>query len=302
MYKTAIKDILQKLAEHKAGELKFDTGDASYVRIFAPPKRLILLGCGHISQALCRLAAQLDFTVMVADDRPVFANSELFPDASHIICDSFENAISKLKITAYDYVAVLTRGHRWDADCLRVIFQGEMPSYLGLIGSKRRVRGLLRLLVEEGFSQHLTQEIKSPIGLDIRAVTPAEIAVSILAEMILHSHTIKLDNQALPQQNTDFKMLYDLLENPDRVLAVVIETKGSVPVEAGAIMSADLLGRRAGTVGGGCGENEVIVAARSVLKNRQSQLIFLDMTAEVAEGEGMVCGGWMKVWLEPVLD
>ena len=153
MQKSEIKKVLDDLDRHLPGDLAFDTGEKTYIRRFLPPQRLLLLGCGHISQALCRFASQVDFSVSAADDRIAFANSELFPDADTIICDSFENSVEQLKINRYDYVAVLTRGHRWDADCLRAIFKGELPAYLGLIGSKRRVRGLLDLLKEEGYEE-----------------------------------------------------------------------------------------------------------------------------------------------------
>lgn len=101
------------------------------------------------------MASMLDFSVTVVDDRIAFANSERFPEATQVTCNSFRSAISDLKIRATDYVCVITRGHRWDGECLREILSGTLPSYLGMIGSKRRVEGLLGVLAGEGFSTDL---------------------------------------------------------------------------------------------------------------------------------------------------
>ena len=145
-----------------------------------PKERLIVLGGGHIALPVCEFASKCGFEVYVVDDRPAFANAPRFPWAAGVICDSFENGIEQLKITPYDFVVVITRGHRHDADCLRAILPGKQPAYLGMIGSRRRVRGLLDMLVEEGFSKENIERICTPIGLKIGAVTPEEIAVSIL--------------------------------------------------------------------------------------------------------------------------
>ena len=130
--------------------LTFEADGAKYYRNFRPQERLILLGCGHVSQAVCSYAAGLGFAVTAVDDRPSFANRTLFPAAAEVICDAFQNAIGQLNITENDYVAVVTRGHRWDADCLRAILAGPFPRYLGMIGSKRRVAALFQMLEEEG--------------------------------------------------------------------------------------------------------------------------------------------------------
>jgi len=102
------------------------------------------------------------------------------------MCEGFGRALEKLEISDTDYVAVLTRGHRYDAECLRFLLKSYNPSYLGMIGSTRRVKGLFRMLEEEGYSRECIQKVCAPIGLYIGATLPEEIAVSILAQMILH--------------------------------------------------------------------------------------------------------------------
>lgn len=298
MEKTALKRLRADIEMGLCGELSFDTGEGSFTRRFYPPSRLILLGGGHISQALCAFASQLDFAVTVVDDRPDFANSALFPTAEHIVCDSFETAVAGLNVTQADYVAVLTRGHRWDADCLRVLLKGRFPFYLGLVGSRRRVHGLMDRLEGEGYDRSLMQRICTPIGLPINAVTPKEIAVSILAELIAFRRREAREPSVLDRTETDMSVFDALLAPGEQVLAIVVSEKGSVPVDTGAMMAVGRLGRTAGTVGGGCGEYEVITQARRALRDGQSRLISLDMTADTAEDEGMVCGGTMKLWLE----
>jgi xanthine dehydrogenase accessory factor len=274
-------------------------------RAFLPPQRLILLGGGHVAQPLCRYAADLEFDVAVVDDRPGFANAVRFPDAGRVICDSFEQAIQHLNITKYDFVCVITRGHRHDALCLRALLSGDMPRYLGLIGSRRRTIELFKLLEEEGYSREKIDQIHTPIGLAIGAETPKEIAISILAELILNrsSQSSARDGSFLALTSHEPELLSYLLEKREPcALAVVVEKSGSTPVPTGAIMAVNALGGIVGTVGGGCGEHEIVKHALQALRTGEPRLIHLDMSNDVAEEEGMVCGGRMQVWIEPFLE
>ena len=97
-----------------------------------------------------------------------------FRQAEHIVCDAFPHAIEQLQIHAGDYVAVITRGHRYDTDCLRTLLAGTMPRYLGMLGSKRRTIALLHMLAQEGFAQDKLDSIHTPIGLDIGALSVQE--------------------------------------------------------------------------------------------------------------------------------
>lgn len=299
------RSIYEQLRQSRPVRAEFHTddgrgGQVTYTRNFVPPQRLILLGGGHISLALCRFASELDFAVTVADDRPAFANAARFPGAERVVCDSFPAAIQALQIGPYDSVAVLTRGHRWDGDCLRQIFTGLQPGYLGLIGSRRRVTGLFALLREEGFDPALMESVHTPIGLEIGAVTPREIAISILAELIACRRREKPQGTLLEQEDADLELL-EGLARADRPLAVavVVRQTGSTPVHTGAMMTVDALARTAGTVGGGCGEQEIIRAALGVLRTGRAALATVDMRGDIAEEEGMVCGGTMDVWIEP---
>ncbi len=266
-----------------------------------PKERLIVLGGGHIAMPVCEFGAKCGFAVHVIDDRPDFANRHRFPDAAEVICDSFENGIEKLHVTAFDYVVVITRGHRHDADCLRALLPGTEPAYLGMIGSRRRTKGLLEMLKEEGFDPDRLGKICTPIGLDIGAITPAEIAVSILSEVIAYKRKPEhgAPGRCCSDSDLELSTLEYLSGNHDpKAVVTVIETKGSTPRGTGAKMSVSPLGKVTGSIGGGCSEAAVIQDAVRIIGTGKYKLVDIDLTGEVAESDGMVCGGTMRVLVE----
>ena len=266
-----------------------------------PQERLIVLGGGHIAMPVCEFAAKSGFNVTVVDDRPDFANRSRFPDADAVICDSFENAIRSLKISPFDFVVIITRGHRHDADCLRAILPGLQPAYLGMIGSRRRTTGLLEMLKEEGYAEENLKRICTPIGLNIGAITPGEIAISILSEVIAYKRLTEHGEGERFCNDSDLEIstLKYLAENREpKAIVTVLETKGSTPRGAGAKMAVSPLGKVTGSIGGGCSEAAVIRDAVRIIGTGRYKLVDIDLTGEVAESDGMVCGGTMLVLVE----
>lgn len=302
MIQEEFRPILEELEAGRSAVLHRTVDGVEYTRLFRPRERLILLGGGHIAQPLCRMAAMLDFDVTVVDDRPDFAAASRFPEAAHTVCDAFAAAIAALKLRESDYVCVITRGHRWDADCLRQILSGAMPSYLGMIGSRRRVAGLMRLLRDEGYDAEKLAAIHAPIGLAIGAVTPAEIAVSICAQLVEHRRVLpetEYPGTLLEQTNSDLSAIRYLAENAEpKALLLVLTSTGSTPVKSGALMAVNKLGTGCGTIGGGCSEAAAMQRARKIIGTGESCVIEIDMTNDVAADEGMVCGGTMRVLIE----
>lgn len=145
--------------------------------------KAIVFGGGHISQPLVQILGMLHFNVTVIDDRIEFANQARFPSAGKVICQNFTHVFDQIKIDQDTAVIIVTRGHRYDLDCLRATI-GYDAKYWGMIGSKRRVKEILNLLREEGAPEEKLRRLRSPIGLAIKAETPEEIAVSIAAEVI----------------------------------------------------------------------------------------------------------------------
>ncbi|HBW35944.1 XdhC family protein [Desulfosporosinus sp. BICA1-9] len=159
---------------------------ADYRLLIEPPTtvvRLLILGAGHIALPLATMAKILGYEVTVVDDRPSFANFARFSTADTIICDDFERALDGININPQTFVVIITRGHRYDKVCLRKVIN-QPAAYIGMIGSRRRVKALKAELEEEGVSSESLQKLYSPIGLNIGAETPEEIAVSILSELI----------------------------------------------------------------------------------------------------------------------
>jgi xanthine dehydrogenase accessory factor len=147
-----------------------------------PPPRLLIAGAGHVGQALAELAARLDFLVTVLDDRTDFASSSRFPDARCIVGD-IEVELRKFPVDPHSFIVIVTRGHKHDARALEAVIRSP-ACYLGLIGSRRKTRTIFQDLHARGVPLETLAKVHAPIGLEIGAATPAEIAVSIAAEMI----------------------------------------------------------------------------------------------------------------------
>lgn len=155
-----------------------------YIEIVESRPTFLVVGAGHIGVCLVKLAKFLDFYVAVLDDREDFANVERIPEADEVLCEDYEAAIDNFAINSNTYIVMVTRGHKQDEIALRRCL-GRGAGYVGMIGSKRRTGAVLEHLAEEGFDRDELARIHTPIGLHIGAETPEEIAVSILAEVIL---------------------------------------------------------------------------------------------------------------------
>ena len=157
-----------------------------YVEAHRAADHLIIVGAGHIAVPLAHLGVLLGFRVSVLDDREEMATPERFDDAVRVLRADFAvDPFAGVEIGADSYVALVTRGHRWDYDCLHRIIAGPaQPRYLGMIGSRRRVRAAFHALLESGVPRAALAAIRAPIGLELNAETPAEIAIAIAAEMV----------------------------------------------------------------------------------------------------------------------
>ena len=152
-----------------------------YIEVVEAKPVFVVVGGGHVGRAVAKLADFLDFHVAVIDDREDFANAELIPEADEVICEDFEVALRKYPIDANTSIVLVTRGHKQDELSLRCCLS-RGAGYLGMIGSKRRTTTVLEHLLEEGFPSEELAKIRTPIGLEIGAETPEEIALSIIAE------------------------------------------------------------------------------------------------------------------------
>jgi len=158
-----------------------------YIEPIEPSPELYIIGAGHVGFHLARLAADVGFRVHVVDDREKFANLERFPTAVEVVADEIPAWIDRANLPAHAYAVIVTRGHTNDLEALRVLAPRELR-YLGLIGSRAKVARIYEALVEAHMPAEALRRVHAPIGLDIGAVTPQEIAVSILAELIAVKH------------------------------------------------------------------------------------------------------------------
>ena len=174
---------------------KYDTGLVCggtleiFVEPILPPADLYIFGAGHVAASLYQVARIAGFDVTVIDDREAYANRERFPEAK-VIAEDFDKAATQLAPSESSYIVIVTRGHRDDMRMLRWAVQTP-ARYVGMIGSKRKTITIFKELQQEGLPEHLFDRVCAPIGLDIGALTPEEIAVSITAELIAKQRKVE---------------------------------------------------------------------------------------------------------------
>ena len=185
-------DVAQVIRAKEHGHLDYATADGRvslFVEVQGRPPHLIIVGAGHIAVPLAAMAKICDFQVTVLDDRAMYATSARFPTADQVIAGPFVAELQKLRQgrPTFDddtYIVLVTRGHQYDIASLLEVLDDPL-AYIGMIGSKRRIRAVYQLLEQEqGIPAHKFQRIHAPIGLPLGARTPAEIAVCIMAEII----------------------------------------------------------------------------------------------------------------------
>jgi xanthine dehydrogenase accessory factor len=168
---------------------KYDTGLVCggtleiFIEPILPPALLYIFGAGHVAANLCKVASDAGFDPVVIDDRTSYATKERFPSAREVHALEFDDALKQFDPNETSYIVIVTRGHRDDMRILRWAVQTR-ARYVGMIGSKRKVIEIFKNLQREGVPPHLFERVHAPIGLDIGAVTPEEIAIAITAELI----------------------------------------------------------------------------------------------------------------------
>jgi xanthine dehydrogenase accessory factor len=158
----------------------------TWIELIQPPPLLLIIGAGHCGIQLAKVADLIGFQIAIQDDRPDWANAENYPQATFIFNQSIDQAIAQFTQHPQLYAALLTRSYQHDVEALAALLQRQAPcQYIGMMGSQRRVQRVYRAIATSGISEEKLRSIHAPIGLDIGALTPAEIAVSISAELIL---------------------------------------------------------------------------------------------------------------------
>lgn len=251
---------------------------------FATKPRLFICGAGHVAKELADIASFLDFRIHVMDSRSEFANKERFPRAEKIICAPFEKLSSYLEDDSY--YAVVTPGHQDDYSCVQQILNSSY-TYLGMIGSRKKIASTYERLLSEGFSQNQLDTIHAPIGLPIGAVTPSEIAISILAQII-----------EVKNKKSSASISTELLNSKETgILCIIIDKTGSAPRGIGSMMLVTDHGQ-IDSLGGGAIENQVILDAKQA---KEACMKEYNLGPSDSAKLGMICGGTNKILFLPIM-
>jgi xanthine dehydrogenase accessory factor len=206
---------------------KYDTGLVCggtldiFIEPILPPASLYIFGAGHVAINLYKTARNAGFDVTVVDDRESYANRERFPEAHEVIAEDFEQVTARLAPNESSYIVIVTRGHRDDMRVLRWAVRTH-ARYIGMIGSKRKTIAIFRELTKEGIPAELFERVHAPVGLDIGAVTPEEIAVAITAELIaVRRHA----ERALPHMSWFHNKKLDGLDRADAAAEALSENE-----------------------------------------------------------------------------
>lgn len=266
-----------------------------FVEILEKNPHLVILGGGHVSCPVARIAKMLGFHVTVMDDREEFLTKERFPDADERILGSFHELGEKIPVYENAYYVVVTRGHQGDALCARQILRRPY-TYFGMIGSRTKVKFTREMLLSEGFEERQLDSIHAPIGLPIGGETPEEIAVSIMAEIVQIKNRFK-------RASNDERIEKAAEEGRHGTMLTIVRKSGSSPRGVGSKMFLDREGNLYGTIGGGSVEFQALRHAgkRNETKMENPETIAYNLSQKESadlENLGMICGGNVEVLFE----
>lgn len=252
---------------------------------------VVVLGGGHVSLALEKILKLLGFHLTVIDDREEFANRERFSLADAVLKMDFETELPQAVFPKGAYYIIVTRGHQYDYVCLKEILK-RASGYIGMIGSRKKVAAAFSRLREEGVSDEEIRRVHAPVGLPIGGSTPAEIAVSIAAEIIQVKESSGM--QGLEEEVKEAL----LEEDGPLVMVTVLKKEGSSPRGRGSRMLVDGQGRIQGSIGGGAVEYEAARYAKEALGRELFETVQYDLSDGQAADLGMICGGSIQVLFE----
>ena len=285
----------------KGSGISIVEGKQVYSEVIGHEKKLVICGAGHVSMAIIQLGRMIGFSVTVIEDREMFADNARRQGADAVICDTFENGLRQIPGDDDTYFVIVTRAHRWDRECLRII-AGKPHAYVGMMGSKRRVSLVLDSLREEGVPAEMLDSVCTPIGLRIGAETPAEIAVSVMAQIIEVKNRDKR-TFAYPKEMMDaiLGLHHSEVGGLRKVMATIIKRRGSAPRDVSTKMLIIEDGTCIGTIGGGYAEAVIAKEGMKMLREeRLPKILEVSLLADLAEEEGMICGGELEVFMEPL--
>jgi len=178
-----MESIKKLISQEQSARKTLEDGVEAFIEPICERPMVFIFGGGHLACHISQYTKSLNFRITVCDDRPEFANKERFPDADNIIVESFGIVFDKIKINKNSYIVIVTKGHKHDEIVLEKAVKTD-AKYIGMIGSKRKTLTILKKLKERGIPEETLKKVYSPIGISIGAVTPQEIALSIVCELV----------------------------------------------------------------------------------------------------------------------
>ena len=271
----------QQIEQVEVNGIALVDGEKIFGEVVGGQKKIVICGGGHVSMPIIQLGRQ----------------NARRAGADKVICDTFEAGLEQIPGDSDTFFVIVTRGHVYDRICLESIVR-KPHAYIGMMGSRRRVAQVKHSVLENGADPQVISQLHSPIGLDIKAETPEEIAISVMAEII----QVKNQDKRGAGYSNEIRDAIVKCEDQKKILATIVERKGSAPRSIGTKMLIMEDGRCVDTIGGGCIEAAIVSKALLILRGcaKAPQIVHVDMTGEDAEKEGMVCGGKVKVLLEEV--
>lgn len=286
---------IKKMEEKGCGIYTIDETEV-FCEVLGREKKIVICGGGHVSIPIIQIGRMIGCRVFVLEDRPKFADHARQAGAEKVFCEPFEQGLEKIEGDSDTFFVIVTRGHRYDQVCLERIVQKE-HAYIGMIGSRKRAAAVKDAVIAHGADAAVVDSVYTPIGLAIGAQTPEEIAVAVMAQII------QVKNKMKRSGGFSSEMLEAILNKKKeeaKVLATIIERRGSAPREAGAKMLIMADGTCIGTIGGGCAESNLLQQALKMMQEhtKAAKLFHVDLAGNEAEEEGMICGGAIDVLLE----
>lgn len=295
-----LKEHTEEIMQADNSSLAVIDGQPVYIEIAGSESRMVICGAGHVAMPIIKIAKLVGFHVTVIDDRKEFTDKALAVGADDVITGEFEAALDTIEGNEHTFFVVVTRGHSYDTNCLRSILKKEY-AYLGAMGSSRRIAIVKQDLINEGFPEEQINAIYSPIGLKIKSDTPEEIAVSILAEIIMVKNSHKDIIFPRPVLDRILGSHHQEKMAGRRMLCTIVEKQGAAPREVGSRMLYSDQGEQTGTIGGGLMEHLVKKKADEMFaQGIHYSLSHFSLSADAASKEGEVCGGDIDVFLEEV--
>lgn len=306
-----IRTLQPHLMTHTIGGRKMEV----MMEPFGSQPTLLIMGSGHIAEYLAAMGSLLSYEIVIVDDRPEYANKITFPYASRIYCGTFHKVLEEVPYHSECYAVLATRGHQTDAICLERLLKTDI-SYIGMVGSKRKIRSIFSLLKERGTNPEMHTNIYAPVGIDMNSETPQEIALSILTEIQLIrfggtgrsfselKRVEKIHTTASGRSRRDFRLLETLATAQDTgknfTLVSVIGSEGHVPRGVGSHMIVWEDGSTYGTIGGGRRESEIAALGRKALHTGSSFRQEADFGGRYDTAEP-VCGGRYTFFIKPYI-